>query len=53
MQFNLLLANTKSFMYILNKSGPKMEPCGTPVEIVTSFEIQLSNFTYYDLLCNW
>ena len=32
-----------------------MEPCRTPVEIGTRFEIQLSNFTYidYDLLNNW
>ena len=33
-------------MYILSRSGPKMEPCRTPVEIGTRFEIQFSNFTY-------
>ena len=31
-----------------------MEPCGTPVEIGTRFEIQLSNLHIdYDLLNNW
>ena len=46
MYLNLLLAITKLFMYILNRSGPKMEPCGAPVEIGTRFEIQISNFKY-------
>ena len=46
MYFSLLLAITKSLIYILNRSGPKMELSGIPVEIGTRFEIQLSNFTY-------
>ena len=30
----------KSFIYIKNKSGPKIEPCGTPVEMGRVSEIE-------------
>ena len=30
---NTLLENTISFMYNVNKSGPNIDPCGTPVNI--------------------
>ena len=33
MNLNNLLDSGKSFIYIKNSSGPKMEPCGTPVTI--------------------
>ena len=31
--WNFELAFGKSLIYIINNSGPKMEPCGTPVVI--------------------
>ena len=33
MNLKKLLDSGKSFIYIKNSSGPKMEPCGTPVTI--------------------
>ena len=33
MNLKKLLDSGKSFTYIKNSSGPKMEPCGTPVTI--------------------
>ena len=30
---NTLLENTISFMYNVNKTGPNIDPCGTPVNI--------------------
>ena len=31
-----------SFMYITNKKGPKIEPCGSPVVIVCGDDLKLS-----------
>ena len=33
MNLKKLLDSGKSFIYIKNTSGPKMDPCGTPVTI--------------------
>ena len=33
MNLKKLLDSGKLFIYIKNSSGPKMEPCGTPVTI--------------------
>ena len=30
---NMLLACEKSFIYIINSNGPRIEPCGTPTAI--------------------
>ena len=38
---NRLLACEKSFMYKMNSSGPRMEPCGTPVVIDRLFDLTL------------
>ena len=40
----------KSFMYMLNNRGPKIEPCGTPIHIGSNFEFVFPNFTCCCLL---
>ena len=35
----------KSFMYMLNNRGPKIEPCGTPIHIESNFKFVFPNFT--------
>ena len=37
----MLVAFAKSFMYMMNNSGPKIEPCGTPVVIDNIFDLIL------------
>ena len=32
-QLNISLAAVMSFTYIMNRSGPNIDPCGTPMEI--------------------
>ena len=39
-------ACAKSFMYMMNNSGPKIEPCGTPVVIDNIFDLILSMSVY-------
>ena len=45
-KLNILLACAKSFMYMMNNSGPKIEPCGTPVVIDNIFDLILSISVY-------
>ena len=44
MNLNTVLELIMSFMYIINKRGPKMEPCGTPMAI--SFFVDCVFFIY-------
>ena len=37
-----------SFMYILNKMGPKTDPYGTPHMPLFTNELELNNDTYWD-----
>ena len=46
---NVLLDFGRSLMYITKRSGPIMEPCGTPVVIGRVSEILSSYVTYYFL----
>ena len=32
-KLNILLALGRSFMYIINNMGPRIDPCGTPMFI--------------------
>ena len=52
--FNIWLASGKSFMYIMKRSGPIMESCGTPDVICnTSFGLYYSNsFPLSSELCH-
>ena len=36
----------KSFMYIKKKSGPKVEPCGTPQSMLLNEEFRLPEYDY-------
>ena len=45
-KLNILLACAKSFMYMMNNSDPKIEPCGTPVVIDSIFDLILSISVY-------
>ena len=36
---NRLLARGRSFIYVINKSGARIEPCGTPVDMCAVLEI--------------
>ena len=38
MNFNILEEKHKSFTYIKNNNGPKMDPCGTPHVIRTGWD---------------
>ncbi len=42
MKSNNLLEFTMSFMYIMKRRGPKIDPCGTPVIMGNVLEIVLS-----------
>ena len=54
MNFNKLDDLLMSFMLIINKSGPRTEPCGTPHLIYEGFEIaspiETNTPNYRDLL---
>ena len=41
---------TVSFINIKNKSGPSIEPCGTPADILATDELTPSIETYWILL---
>ena len=43
--FELLHVSAKSFMYIKNKSGPKIEPCGIPQSMLLNEEFRLPEDT--------
>ena len=45
-KLNTLLACAKSFMYMMNNSGPKIQPCDTPVVIDNIFDLILSISVY-------
>ena len=45
-KFNFWLALTKSLIYIINNSGPRTKPCGTPVEILSMSDLASSISTY-------
>ena len=45
-KLNILLELGKSFIYIKNKRGPSIDPCGTPLRIDFMSEIHVSNWTY-------
>ena len=49
MNLKKLLDSGKSFIYIKNSSGPKMEPCGTPVTICNVLDAVSFNSTNYSL----
>ena len=49
MNLKKLLDSGKSFIYIKNSSGPKMEPCGTPVTIDNVLDAVSFNSTNYSL----
>ena len=42
----ILLAFGKSFMYIINNKGPRIDPCGTPMFIDKISDLAFSNSTY-------
>ena len=42
----LVLAFARSLMYIRNNNGPRIEPWGTPVVIVSKGDFMLLNSTY-------
>ena len=44
-----MLTSGMSFMYIRKRSGPNIDPCGTPVEIVNTFDVMQFISTYCDL----
>ena len=41
MKLNISLASAKSLIQIINNSGPRIEPCGTPVVIDKMFDFVL------------
>ena len=45
MNLKTVLACEKSIIYIMNNSGPSIEPCGTPVFIGKTFDFISSIFT--------
>ena len=44
-----MLTSGMSFMYIRKRTGPNIDPCGTPVEIVNTFDVMPFISTYCDL----
>ena len=44
-------ADETSFIKIKNKTGPRTEPCGTPLVTLATLEKQLSITTHCSLLC--
>ena len=44
-----MLTSGMSCMYIRKRSGPNIDPCGTPVEIVNTFDVMPFISTYCDL----
>ena len=45
-KLNILLAFGKSFMYIINNKGPRIDPCGTQMFIDKISALAFSNSTY-------
>ena len=45
---NMLLAYVKSFMYMINNNGPRIEPCGTPTAIgrISDFISSISTYCF-------
>ena len=43
---NVLLACERSLKYIIHSSGPRIEPCVTPVVIDKMFDFKLPIFVY-------
>ena len=41
----MLLFKGKSLIYIKNNNEPKTDPCGTPVEMSKSLDLELLNST--------
>jgi hypothetical protein len=48
----LLVINGISFINKRNKIGPKMEPCGTPVEISMGLDLYFLLFALISILCD-
>ena len=44
-----VLTSGMSFIYIRKRSGPNIDPCGTPVEIVNTFDVMPFISIYCDL----
>ena len=45
--FDFFIGPFKSFMYMRNNKGPKMDPCGTPYLMVWISDLSLLMVTYY------
>lgn len=50
MRLNILIGAVLSFIHIMNNTGPKIEPWGTPVVIMMMSDFVLSRSTYCCLL---
>ena len=44
-----VLTSGRSIMYIRKRSGPNINPCGTPVEIANTFDVMPFISTYCDI----
>ena len=49
----MLVAFAKSFMYMMNNNGSKIEPCGTPFALDNIFDFILSIFVYCLRFSRW
>ena len=52
-QFIFLKQKEKSFTYITNKIGPKIEPWGIPISIEFSLDIREPHLTFWHLLLKY
>ena len=44
---------SRSFMYSINSKGPKIDPCGTSIDILTGILLILQYLTVCSLLVKW
>ena len=51
--WKFLLAFGKSLIFIINRRGPRIDPCGTPYSVSSTSEQEDSNGTYCFLLVRY